>query len=84
MPIYFGAPNVSEYIPESTYVDYRNFKDFHGLSLYLNNMTETEYEGYRSAALKFLSSRTIEAYKVKEFCVRFINAFENEFHKYKF
>ena len=25
----FWGPYVSEYIPESTYVDYRNFKDFH-------------------------------------------------------
>lgn len=56
IPIYYGAPNVTDYIPADTFIDFRNFKTYDDLYLYLKNMSETEYERYLHCIKEFLVS----------------------------
>ena len=76
VPIYYGAPNISDYVPKQAFIDYRRFNDFDKLRQYISEMSETEYEGYRSAASDFLNSEEIRPYKIEQFCERCVNAFE--------
>ena len=42
IPIYFGATNIEKYIPETCYVDFRNYSSFNECLKYLKNMTREE------------------------------------------
>lgn len=56
VPIYYGAPNVQDYIPSSCFVDFRRLRDYDELYSYLISMTEEEYQGYLDAARQFIES----------------------------
>ncbi len=56
VPIYYGAPNIGEYIPVECFIDYREFSDYEDMYAYLLKMTECEYQEYLSAAKKFVRS----------------------------
>lgn len=44
IPIYWGADNVTDYIPKDCFIDKRDFLSYEELFSYLNNMTKKEYE----------------------------------------
>lgn len=62
VPIYLGAPNISNYINPKCFIDFRKFKNYQELVEFLSKMDEKTYNGYLKEIEKFLSS--------KEFLVR--------------
>lgn len=46
VPIYLGANNVSDYIPDNTYISMADFDTLEELDSFLMNMKEQEYEEY--------------------------------------
>ena len=56
VPVYWGAPNVSDYIPKNCYIDKRNFSTYEDLYNYIKNMTESDYNAYLKAAKDFIAS----------------------------
>lgn len=54
VPVYFGASNITQYIPKATFVDRRDFKNNEELFLYLKSIKEPEYTNYQKNMLKFL------------------------------
>lgn len=56
VPIYWGAPNVQDYIDTDTYIDRRHFKNHAELADFLTKMTEKEYNTYIDAAERFMKS----------------------------
>ena len=56
VPIYFGAPNVADYIPPSCFIDFRNFRDYAHLHEFLVNLSEKACQDYLDAARKFIVS----------------------------
>ena len=46
IPVYWGADNVTEYIPKECFVDKRDFNNYDELYNYLKNMTEEEYNQF--------------------------------------
>lgn len=56
IPIYWGAPNIHDYIPKECFIDYRAFTDLEELYLYLKTMPEEVYEQYLWDIRKFLNS----------------------------
>lgn len=67
VPIYAGAPNVSQYIPTGTYIDYFHFQTPEDLDRYLQNMTKEEYDQYLREADEFLQSAKIEVFMGKRY-----------------
>lgn len=67
VPIYAGAPNVSQYIPQEAYIDYFSFRTPEDLDHYLQNMTKEEYDGYLQAADEFLGSEKTEVFMGKRY-----------------
>ncbi|SNY15294.1 Glycosyltransferase family 10 (fucosyltransferase) C-term [Orenia metallireducens] len=59
IPIYWGADNVTEYIPEGCFIDYRQFIDVDELYNYISNMSEKEYNNYIININKYLYSKDI-------------------------
>lgn len=56
VPIYWGAPNVLDYIPKETFIDFRDFMDYKKLNEYLQSITENEYNNYLYAISLFMKS----------------------------
>ncbi|MDZ4083158.1 MAG: glycosyltransferase family 10 [Bdellovibrionales bacterium] len=56
IPVYWGAPDIEEYIPAECFIDFRKFRDFEKLHRFLVMMTESEKRAYRNAIANFLKS----------------------------
>ena len=56
VPIYYGAPNIKDCIPENCYIDFRGFSDYQALYDYISKMPETEYLHYLNSIRIFISS----------------------------
>ena len=56
VPVYYGANDISAYIPEGCYIRWERFESIGALYDYLKNMTEEEYLGYQKNIRSFLAS----------------------------
>lgn len=54
VPVYLGAPDVTDYIPPSVFIDKRNFKTYEELYHYMASMPRKEYADYVTAIEKFV------------------------------
>lgn len=56
VPIYYGAPNIENYIPIECFIHARNYASNDQLIEYVKNLSQQEIENYVHNAQKFLSS----------------------------
>lgn len=56
VPIYWGAPNVTDYVDPSAFVDRRQFRSNEELEEYLASINEKQYEQFREAIAAYLAS----------------------------
>lgn len=59
VPVYFGAKNITRYIPKNLFIDFRDFRNFEDLYQYLTQITEKEYGRYIERIEAFLKSPAI-------------------------
>lgn len=79
VPIYLGAPNIREYIPETCYICYEQFESIEKMMCYLKNMSKEEYNKYILAAKEWIESSQKDIFTYSEFiaCIkRFVNEIE--------
>lgn len=67
VPVYWGAPNVTEHIPESCFIDRRKFNSNDELYGYLKSMSEVRYQAYLDSIEAFLSSKDSNQFTSKGF-----------------
>jgi hypothetical protein len=72
IPVYWGAPNITDYIPESTFIDRRNFKTYNELYSYMKNMTSTQYKQYIDSIQEFVKGQQIYPFSAENFCATII------------
>jgi hypothetical protein len=77
VPVYLGAPNVSDYIPAGTFVDKRKFRTYEELYSYLKNMPAKEYQKYLSEIKKFAMSEKIYPFSAECFAKTITDAVLN-------
>ena len=56
VPVYYGAEDISRFIPENTFIDYRKFDSLDELYLYLHSMDEIRYKEIISNINRYLQS----------------------------
>lgn len=67
VPVYWGAENITEYIPEDCFIDYRKFSNVGELVRFLDGMDEKEYQNYLDAAQQFLRSEKVKLFSGEEY-----------------
>jgi len=67
IPIYLGAPNVKEYIPENTFIDKRKFSTYEALYEYIANMPSNEYLNYISNIENYVKSERIKEFSAEKY-----------------
>lgn len=56
VPKYWGAPNITDYMDKSTFIDRRDFKSNKELESYLIGIDEQKYNDFQDAINKYLAS----------------------------
>lgn len=67
IPIYWGASNISHYIPDDCYIDMRNFHDFEHLYMFLSEIGESEYLAYQNRIHNYILSQDIYQFSAECF-----------------
>ena len=67
IPIYWGPDNIEEYIPPSTFIDYRKFKNASECHNFLLNLDEASLIEYQNQINKFLSSNELSIFSTEYF-----------------
>lgn len=67
VPIYWGAPDIQEHIPENCFIDMRAFPNYSELRHYLRSLSEREIQAYRENARAFLRSPQFRAFSKDAF-----------------
>lgn len=67
VPVYWGAEDITDYIPPECFVDRRKFSDHKELHEYLRGMPEKRYLEYQRAIVDFLASKAAQAFSIPRF-----------------
>ena len=67
IPIYWGAPEVTDFVPADCFIDMRDFADYSELRAFLISRTETEIAAYRENARSYLNSDKFVPFKKETF-----------------
>lgn len=67
VPIYLGAPNISDYIPKNCFIDKRNFSDYETLYSYIKLMPDNDYQIYLKNIHTFLNSEKMYVFLPESF-----------------
>jgi hypothetical protein len=79
IPVYFGAPDIADFVPAQAFIDYRQFKNYSDLDCFLRGMTEPEARGYLDVAREFLAGSEFDKFTVDYFVNDILNVLECEF-----
>ncbi len=67
IPIYIGAPDITDYIPAEAFINKREFPDYASLYRYLKEMTEKEYNERLDAIENFVRGEKIKVFGPENF-----------------
>lgn len=62
IPIYWGAPNITEYVPKELFIDFRDFPDTKDLHAYLKKTPTRLFTKMSRAGLEFFDSIRFDEY----------------------
>jgi len=67
IPVYLGANNITDYIPENTFIDKRDFPTYEELYQHMKSLTQRDCLEYSTAIQKFLRSEQIVQFSTDTF-----------------
>ena len=67
VPIYWGAPDVLDWVPAECFIDMRQFADFPELRRFLHAVTPPQEQAYRETARAYLASERFAPFRVGAF-----------------
>ncbi|NOS97700.1 MAG: hypothetical protein HOP25_04430 [Methylotenera sp.] len=73
VPVYWGASNITDYIPADCFVDRRQFKDTEAVYHFLKSMTEDAFNGYQRRIAEFLQSEAVYPFSSEFFAETIVN-----------
>jgi hypothetical protein len=79
IPVYWGAPDISDFVPRETFVDARQFDGWMALNRYLREMSSSEAQNYSNAARDFLASEAFTKFHQDYFVTQLMDILEAEF-----
>jgi alpha(1,3/1,4) fucosyltransferase len=63
VPVYFGAPDITDFCPKECFVDFRDFLDFGDLERALREFPEHEWDAKRQAIQEYLGSNMFHRHR---------------------
>lgn len=78
VPVYFGAPDISDYIPAKCFIDFRKFSSLDELNYSLKKMTEAEYNNYLQNIKEYLQSSSYQVFTQDYFASEILGIVEKQ------
>ena len=78
VPIYWGAPDITDYVPKDCFIDFRDYMDHAKLYERLSTMTDSEYLGYLDRIEKFIRSQVDGPFGLTQFTATLIEAISRD------
>lgn len=66
VPIYYGASNITQYVPKGCFIDFTKFKNFEELADALLSMKKREWESYHFAGQRYLRTEQFKQWRPEE------------------
>lgn len=73
VPIYFGAPDINNYIPRNTFINIEDFKTLDELMQFIDSIDEQTYNAYIENIQTFLRSKEYAKFSHQKFAETVIN-----------
>lgn len=73
IPVYWGASNITDYIPEDCFVDRRKFESHEQLYEFMTSMSTSEYTAYQERIEAFLISEKTRPFSSEAFAETIVN-----------
>lgn len=67
VPIYWGANNITDYIPGNCFIDKRDFNSYEELYAFIDNISDEVYLEYLNNIENYITSELAEAFSVNKF-----------------
>jgi hypothetical protein len=65
IPVYYGAPDITDFVPRNSFIDFRAFNSYEELDCYLRNMPEADANAMLEVAAKFLAGKDFDRHHIK-------------------
>lgn len=78
IPIYWGANNITEHIPNECFIDQREFDSYEKLYEFITKMSEEEYLRYLNAIESYLNSSKADEFRAEYFANTIVNTVLND------
>jgi alpha(1,3/1,4) fucosyltransferase len=72
VPIYLGAPDITDWVPPEAFIDARQFDGYTELRAFLHELRPADIQAYREAARGFLASEGFLPFRKETFAARFV------------
>lgn len=79
IPVYWGAPDITDFVPKESFVDARQFDSFADIDCFLRKMSVGEAQRYLDAARDFLASAAFGKFHQDFWLRELIKTLETEF-----
>jgi hypothetical protein len=73
IPVYWGAQDITKYIPANCFIDRQAFSSHKDLYEFMVNMTQDEYTAYQERILAFLNSELAKVHSAESFAEVVVN-----------
>jgi hypothetical protein len=77
VPVYWGAPDIKNFVPAGCFINAPDFKDLPELDGYLQNLSEKDYEAYLSRIKDFLRSDAYFKFSEQNFTREILNILQS-------
>jgi hypothetical protein len=78
IPVYWGAPDIADYIPRECFIDKRQFPDYAELRRYLKALPERAIRDYKENARAFVNSPAFQPFTKRAFAELFAGIVEQD------
>ncbi|HYM24404.1 MAG TPA: glycosyltransferase family 10 [Vicinamibacterales bacterium] len=78
IPIYLGAPDITDYVPENCFINRRRFKTYDDLRACLHALGPAEIRRYKENARDYLASARFAPFRKESFAQIFTRAVEED------
>ena len=83
VPIYFGARNITDYIPKKAFIDFRDFESYADLFNYISEIDYEIWLEYINEGLRFLSSSHSQVFSINSYIDVVNNALQIDYNRYE-
>ena len=80
IPIYYGAPDITELIPNDSFIDIRDFKNYDNLYTFISMMDKQKYENYMIAIKNFVKSEKYKNFSQENYAQSVLKIINDEFN----